>query len=271
VRGFAHLGVLSALERMRVPIGRIVGTSMGAVVGLAYAFRPDAAALTERMLDRTKEISRASWLSPIMRLVGSILKPEKRMIAELKELFGTATFDNCLVDAAAVAVDLKCGDVVTITEGSLWRAAYSSAAVPGVYSPETDAEKLLTDGGVLAMIPVKEARRIGGKRIVAVDVGRNLGPMSDSPSAGEVRERIRRLVEQHLTRAALEDADLVLRPDVGRFAWNEFEHAEECVEAGRSAVEEAESAIARLTSFWSWLPWWTPREWGDVGQHRDSQ
>jgi NTE family protein len=165
-KGFAHIGVLSVLEKAGIEFSAVSGTSMGAFVGAFYAanklgeLEQGAVGIKLRgvPLLLSPTLSKKGFVSgkKIMNFLEQSLKKEK--IEELGKRY------------AAVSSDLINGDVVTFTKGDLISAVRASIAIPGFFIPVMFDNKLLVDGGILEPLPVRAARELGSDFVVGVDV-----------------------------------------------------------------------------------------------------
>ena len=201
-RGMAHMGVIRVLERERVPIDCIVGTSMGAVIGSLYASGMPAVEIEKQMralpwsemfvdrLDRRKftlrrKIEDRSFLAkggfglrdgklgvPPSLFEGQRLALSLR--AALMPSAGIERFDELPIPFRAIGTDLETGDAVVMDNGDLVNAVRASMAVPGVFAPVSYGERSLIDGGIAVNLPVDIARQWGAKRIIAVDISATL-------------------------------------------------------------------------------------------------
>lgn len=164
-KGSAHIGVLSALEALHMPIDVLAGTSIGGLVAALYAigYQPYQIeqwfqrATAWRILER--DPSNGGFLGT------------RKIELLFREAFGTRTFANARIPLALVAVDISRGVEVVLNEGSLVEAILASTAIPGLFPPVTRGDQLLVDGGVLNNVPVDVAQSLGADRVIAVDLG----------------------------------------------------------------------------------------------------
>jgi NTE family protein len=165
-KGFAHIGVLSVLEKAGIEFSAVSGTSMGAFVGAFYAagklrnLEEGAVGIKFRdvPLLLSPTLSKKGFMSgkKIMKFLEESLEKEK--IEDLSKRY------------AAVCADLINGEVVTFTEGDLISAVRASIAIPGLFIPALVNNKLLVDGGILEPLPVRAVRELGSDFVVGVDV-----------------------------------------------------------------------------------------------------
>ena len=166
-RGWAHIGVIRALEKYGIEPDIVCGCSVGAVVGAAYAsssldgFEKWIRTLTRMELAKYAELSFRSGLVNKQRLTDGFIKyicPEGTNIQSLEKSFG------------AVATDLHSGREVWFTEGDYLTAIWSSMSLPGLFPPVQFGEKWLVDGGLVNPVPVSMCRSLGADVVIAVDL-----------------------------------------------------------------------------------------------------
>jgi NTE family protein len=165
----------------------------------------------------------------------------------MSRVFGNATFADLKIPFAAVATDLYSGEDVALTEGSLADAVQASASIPGVFPPVWWQGMLLVDGYITKNVPVPEPGEPPNKAdVLAVDVQRGLQSNGPWENGIEVVARAEWIMQIQLNQYYLEQADLVIVPDVRHVHWADFGRIDQLIEAGRAAAEEAEGAIRKL-------------------------
>ena len=277
-RGFAHVGVLKALEEHGVRVDCITGTSMGAIVGGLYAGGMNAAQLEKLVLHtnweamfserpprqelslRRKEedfrfplpfeIGLRDWKFGLPRgaFATSGLELElKDLTAHLPE---DIAFDRLPIPFRAVATDLESGEIKVFARGPLRLAMRASMSVPGAFAPTELDGRLYGDGGLVKNLPVDLARSLGATRVIAVNIGTPLSPRSELASfVGVTRQMINILTEQNVREqlARLRDhEDLLISPDLGEIGATDFKRGAEAIERGYRA---AQSVAGRLAAF----------------------
>lgn len=174
-RGWAHIGVLRALNEAGIQPDVVCGTSIGALVGAAYASNNlDALEQWVCSLDRLS-IAR---LMDVTLASGGLIEGEKLMAA-FNERIRETQIEELPREFAAVATDLHSGREIWLQEGSLSDAVRSSLALPGLFTPFQRDELCLVDGGLVNPVPVSLCRAMGAEFIIAVDlnddiIGRHL-------------------------------------------------------------------------------------------------
>jgi len=255
-RGLAHIGVVKVLRREMIPVTAIAGTSMGAIIGSAYA----AGVAVEQIEAHALRVRRRRDQIRLvdLKISGSGLLAGTRIYRMLAEMLGEAsTFEELLIPFAAVAVDLRTGREVILREGKLVDAIRATMSVPGVFQPVEIGDYLLADGGVLNNVPVDVARQLGGGvPVVAVDIQPNFpqNQPGQPPSVPPLRANllpasINDLLHAYLImiaelteyRLCANPADVIIRPElpiqVGLL--NGFERVQELIAAGEAATEAA--------------------------------
>ena len=164
-RGFAHLGVLQVFQEHGIPISHISGTSVGSILGAAYASGAPLALIMEtcRTL-RFRDIGR--W-----RVSRLGLASNHRLGGLIERVFGSGQFEDLQIPLAVVATDLATGEPVIFTQGNLVDAIRASCAFPGLFEPVEIGTRCLADGGLVAPVPTYAARFLGASKVVGVSVG----------------------------------------------------------------------------------------------------
>ena len=191
-RGWAHVGVIRALQARGIEPDIVCGTSMGALVGAAYA---------SAELDRFEAwIKRLTLMDVVtfmdVSLTGGLIKGEKLM-AFFEKTFADRPIENLGMPFAAVACDLRRGSEVWLQTGSTADAVRASIALPGLLTPVYYQGKTLVDGGLVNPVPVSLARAMGADIVLAVDLnadllGRHLEP---TPAMDVEQESTERAIE----------------------------------------------------------------------------
>jgi NTE family protein len=241
-RGFAHLGVLQVLEQNHIPISCIAGTSVGSILGAAYASgaplaRIKATCRTLRFRDIARwRVSRLGFAS------------NHRLGDLIEHVFEARQFEELQIPLAVVATDLNTGEPVSLTEGSLIDAIRASCAFPGLFEPVEIGTRSLADGALVAPVPTRAARDMGANFVLAVSVGIQDGYRGKPTNIFQVVSRAVSAAQKHQLEVWERYADIVLRPSVQSLAWDDFDRADEAIEAGAAA---ARSALPRIQKYLS--------------------
>ncbi len=278
-RGFSHVGVLKALETLRIPVDCIAGTSAGAAVGAAYAM-----GLAPQEIER--RLREADWDGSMFRdepprqeipfrrksRVGgdplgvtfglseagvsgsSGIFAGQQIELFLHRLLGTSrewpSFDALPVPYRAIATDLVSGALAVQGEGSLVHAVRASMAVPSAFSPVRVGERLLVDGGLTQNLPVQAVRGICNPDVViAVNIG---SPLLTADQLGGVfgvgLQMVSILMERNVVEstAALRPQDVLIVPDLGSVSAVDFARGIDGIPAGEAATLAAAPRLAHL-------------------------
>jgi NTE family protein len=268
VRGLAHLGVLTVFEREAIPVHAIAGSSMGAIVGAAYALNPKLSAeeLTREMTDvglslpvklNKPQGNNDSFLERLRQFIGVErflvdtlwgwgVMPETVATEALAKLTRGKNLEDGKIPVAAVAVDLLSGEKIVFETGPAAIALQASSAIPGFFPPVPYGERLLADGAIVDFVPADVVRGMGVDVVIAVDVDQE-GERAEVRNGLEAFLRAVELCSRHHKRHHLESADLVIHPEFGEPVKTfEVAKAPLCIEAGARAAENSLPAIRRL-------------------------
>jgi len=239
-RGFAHLGVLQVLEQNQIPISHIAGTSVGSILGAAYA---SGAPLT-----RIIETCRALRFRDIARWRVSRLglASNQRLENLIERVFDSRQFEDLRIPLAVVATDLTSGEPVVFRQGNLVDAIRASCAFPGLFEPVEIGTRCLADGGLVAPVPTHAARQLGANVVIGVSVGMQDGHRGAPTNIFQVVSRAVNAAQKHQLEIWERYSDLVLRPDVQSLAWDDFDRADEAIAAGATAARRALPRIEKL-------------------------
>lgn len=165
-RGFAHIGMLRTLISHGIVPNVVVGTSIGAVVGGAYACGH---------LDKLEEWARSLQPRNILgyldvRLNGSGLIGGTRLAAELENSIGPTLIEDLPIKYATVATEVRTGHEIWLTHGRMVDAMRASYALPGIFSPVLVGDRWLVDGALVNPVPVSAARAFGAEIVIAANV-----------------------------------------------------------------------------------------------------
>jgi len=250
-RGFAHVGVIKALEAAGIPIDIVVGSSSRAVVAALYAGGYNAAQL-DAMAARL-DTSDLIDMSPFDGF---------RVRGERLAQFVTESLNHRPIEAlpkpfAVVATDARTGAMVVFNRGDAGSAVRASSSVPRLFVPPVIGGREYLDGGLVSPVPVKLARAMGADIVIAVDISRvgAIQGASARPGAGAASNSSSRSARRLLLDAELAQASVVIRPQLQRSGLLDFEQKETSLAAGESAaravlpaLEQAIAAVARTSS-----------------------
>ena len=263
-RGGAHLGVIKALEELRVPIDVIAGTSIGAAIGGLYA----SGMTVEEVEEFVRGIDwAAAFLNSTPRRLGSFRRKSEDSLFLLEQRPGiddegfslpvgvvqgqvidtimarvtlpvaaVDDFDAMPIPFRAVAGDLETGDAVVLAGGNLGRAIRASMTVPAAMTPIEIDGRMLVDGGIANNLPVIVAEQMGAERIIAVDISDKLRSAESLRSIVSVTGQLTNMLTTRGTIEQIErlgDDDILLTPDFAEeYSSVSFESLPETIETG---------------------------------------
>ncbi|BAU27554.1 NTE family protein [Aneurinibacillus soli] len=243
VRGFAHIGVLEVLAAHGIEPAYLAGSSMGSLVAALYA-----SGLTPGMMEKLAvNLKRKHWLDLCVPGMGFVIGEKLREVVKL--LTRGRQIEEMERPLAIVATDLRTGERVIFTEGPAYEAVRASASIPGIFVPYQLNGRLLVDGAVVDRVPIEVVRDMGADLTIGVDVA--LAP-SDAPvkSLFDVIFQSVDIMEREIFRHRTVHADIMVRPDVGRFSSTAFTNIEEIVEEGRKAAQQMVPHIQDKITEW---------------------
>jgi len=263
-RGFAHLGVLRALEEAKIEIDAVGGTSIGAIIGAAYAADRSVAEITDLLRSSFVAMNPlGDYTLPVVALVGG------RTVSHLlRRAYGRLDVEDLIRPFFSVATNLTSGQTAVHRRGPLWQWLRASCAIPGVLPPVFHEGQVFVDGGVMNNLPVDVMRDGFRGEILASDIGADTAVVAPGPQAefdwpgltrvaldwfrGFRRPSVLRLMlstgmvnATAATAAARSAASLVIAPKmegIDLLEWNAFDDA---IERGYVAAREALDASAR--------------------------
>ena len=277
-RGAAHIGVLRELERLRVPIDAIVGTSMGAIVGGLYASGKTPAELQElaesldwadALTDESKRENKSfrrkqdDAAFPVKFELGvkegklvlpkGLIEGQKLNLILRDELLHVSrieNFDNLPTPFRAVASDIETGERYVMSSGDLVLAVRASMSAPGIFSPVVVDGRSLVDGGLAGNVPVDVIQAMDVDIVIAVDVEFPLYSPDQLHSALAITEQmltilIRKETQRQLS--GLGENDFLIRPELGEYGSTNFAQIGETIEPGIAATAAMSDRLSKLS------------------------
>ncbi|WP_295442161.1 patatin-like phospholipase family protein [uncultured Thiodictyon sp.] len=278
-RGSAHIGVLKVLEKMRIPVDVVVGTSMGSLVGGSYAAGLSPQELERRVTEvnwdtlfnddpprkewpaRRKQASaNPTWDFTVGVHNGKLKLPPGAISGEQVQLFfndlvkgaeTVQTFDQLPIPFRAIATNLENGEMHVFDHGPLPVAMRASMSVPTLFAPMQWDGNLYVDGGLVRNLPIDVARDMGVDVIIAVNLGSGYLPRDELGSiVGVTGQMIAILTEQNV-KVSLKQIDpardVLIVPDLGDITSSDFNRAKEAIETGVTAADKMKAKLARYS------------------------
>lgn len=240
-KGFAHVGVIKALESHGLTPDIVVGTSAGSLVGALYAAGYNGFDL-QRVALSMDEATVRDWGLPNRGFIkGQSLQDF------VNEAVQNRPIDRLNRKLAIVATDLQSGEAFIFDQGNTGLAVRASSSVPGIFQPVKFGGREYVDGGLVSPVPVEVARRLGADIVVAVDI-------SDHPRAGRLADTIDVMLQtfaimgRTIAATELKEADVVVAPDISQLASTSFDSRNFAIiegeKAGLAAIPQIEEKIA---------------------------
>jgi len=244
-RGFAHLGVLEVLEQEQIPVSAIAGTSIGGLLGAAYA----AGISVRDLCDLGRKVRVRDFIR--FHRPGRDSSTNDRIGQFVREWFHVSRVEDLCVPTAIVTTDIDTCAPYVFTRGPIEVAIRASCAFPGLIQPVEHEGRLLADGCIVAPVPTAIAARMNSLCVLGVVVSSNGKSMSSADDFGKFRHAAAKPSdqEQSLTRALhskglpepswSRHADLLLEPAVHQISWDDFQSVDEAHEAGAEVMRRA--------------------------------
>ena len=281
-RGLAHIGVLRELMRNGIPIYCVTGASIGSIIGAIFARRGSIEDVELRVSNflgsdifqkaqlhalAQKDEDGAGWVNTLTGMMRKAVLytygVTRRSIIDVDEykssigaLIEDVEIEDLKLPFAAVATDIIEAKQVVFTSGSLRLAVEASCAIPGIFPPVEEGNRLMVDGGWVNPVPVEPCRRLGADIVIAVDISQDLEENSDFKRSINIILRTNIITRVILREIQLKDADFIIRPAVGSQHWADFSNIKEAIELGAEAARNSIPVLKSLMKRkrrWSWL------------------
>lgn len=246
-RGFAHVGVIRALESHGIVPDMVIGTSAGSFVGALYAYGYSAERLT-RMARNMDEAELSDWSVPFFSQSMGLLKGEG-VQSYVNRAVKNQPIEKFRIPFGAVATDLQSGKAVMFRRGNAGMAVRASSAVPGVFQPVQIGQRSYVDGGLVAPVPVSFAKDMGAQFIIAVNISAQPEGQAAQNMVGVVLQTFT-IMGQTINEYALKDADIVIKPALAEMKGSDFAGRRVAMLAGENAVLRALPEIKKKLAAW---------------------
>lgn len=232
-RGFAHIGVIKVLESQGIYPEIIVGTSAGSVVGAMYAAGNNGFALQKMALEMD-ESTLSDWSLPFFSKSSGVLKGEA-LQNYVNKMVVNLPLEKMKKPFGAVATDLSSGLPVLFRRGNTGLAVRASSSVPGVFQPVKINDKQYVDGGLVSPVPVRFAREMGADFVIGVNISTSPGAQNASSSVDVLMQTFT-IMGQSLNYFELQNADVVIRPELPNMSGTDFAGRNLAILAGERAA-----------------------------------
>jgi len=238
-RGIAHIGVLRALQQHNIPVDCIAGTSVGALIATLYAAGTPLEVM-ERQAAQTNFSDFGKWTVSWLGFANNA-----RLGDYLHRANPVQQFSEMKIPLSIVATDLGSGEPVYFTQGEVVAPLRGSCAYPGLFLPVEHNGRVLVDGFLASPVPVDAAKQLGADVVIAVYLDSTDNDDKPENILGVVGRSFA-IMQRHANKLWRTRADVVLEPEVGEFAWDDFSRTTELMRAGEAAALAALPAIRAL-------------------------
>ena len=228
-RGFAHIGVIQVLEEAGIRPDLVIGTSAGSLVAALYASGKSGTELAS-LAQTMDETAITDWAFPGRGLIRG-----EALARYVREHTGGRSIEQMRLPLGIVATDLDNGQGIVFRSGDTGTAVRASSAVPALFQPVRIGAREYVDGGLVAPVPVRYARQMGAKLVIAVDI-------TELPDGAPTGDAMRMLLQtfsimgRSINQFELREADIVLRPKLAGVSGADFAARGRSVQAGREAA-----------------------------------
>jgi NTE family protein len=233
-RGFAHVGVIAALEEAGIKPDFVVGTSAGSLVAAIYASGKNAAQLQQMAL-AMQEAEITDWTLPFF---GRGMLRGEALAHYINVQVNNKLMESMVIPLGIVATDLRTGLGTLFRQGDTGMAVRASSAVPSVFNPVKIGAAEYVDGGLVSPVPVRYARQMGAELVIAVDI-------SSAPEGNASDSQLQILLQtfaimgKTINSYELKEAELVVRPELLGVKGGDFGAKRRSIDAGKAAMQKA--------------------------------
>jgi len=234
-RGFAHVGVIKALEAQGIRPDIVVGSSAGSVIAALLASGATGNELNRLALN-LDEATIADWGLPFAGRFGGLIKGDALQNMVNREV-QNKTIEQMHISLGIVATELQSGKGVLFRTGNTGLAVRASCSVPGVFQPAVISGKEYVDGGLVAPVPVSYARQMGATLVIAVNISSEPVHQDASGTLGVLQQTIS-IMQRSINQYELKSADIVIQPQLKQMSAGDFRSRNAAILAGEAAAQE---------------------------------
>jgi NTE family protein len=239
-RGFAHVGVIKALESQGIRPDLVVGSSAGSVIAALLASGATGNEINRLALN-LDEATIADWGLPFVGRFGGLIKGDALQNMVNREV-QNKTIEQMGIPLGIVATDLQSGKGILFRSGNTGLAVRASCSVPGVFQPAVISGKEYVDGGLVAPVPVSYARQMGATLVIAVNISSEPVHQDASGTLGVLQQTIS-IMQRSINQYELKNADIVIQPQLLQMGGGDFKSRNAAVLAGEIATQEQMALI----------------------------
>lgn len=239
-RGFAHVGVIKALEAQGIRPDIVVGSSAGSVIAALLASGATGNDLN-RLALTLDEATIADWGLPFAGRFGGLIKGDALQNMVNREV-QNKSIEQMRIPLGIVATELQSGKGILFRSGNTGLAVRASCSVPGVFQPAVISGKEYVDGGLVAPVPVSYARQMGATIIIAVNISSEPVHQDASGTFGVMQQTIS-IMQRSINQYELKSADIVITPHLKQMSSGDFKSRNAAILAGEVAAQEQMALI----------------------------
>ena len=239
-RGFAHVGVIKALEAQGIRPDIVVGSSAGSVIAALLASGANGNELNRLALN-LDEATIADWGVPFGGRFGGLIKGDALQNMVNREV-QNKSIEQMRIPLGIVATELQSGKGVLFRTGNTGLAVRASCSVPGVFQPAVISGKEYVDGGLVAPVPVSYARQMGATLVIAVNISSEPVHQDASGTLGVLQQTIS-IMQRSINQYELKSADIIIQPQLKQMSSGDFKYRNAAILAGEVAAQEQMALI----------------------------
>ena len=239
-RGYAHIGVLNAIDELNIPISYISGTSIGSFIGALYA--------SGNLKKFENEVrSRDSFMKDVLFKLDPVfpklsIMNGNEVIKIFKELTDIRTFEELNIPLTTVATDILNNVKIESNKGDLINAIKASIAIPGVLTPTYVNDNLCVDGGLIDPVPLQSIIDMGSDRTIAVNLyGLQTSKKNDKKyNIVDIVDRSAKIILNNVTHLSFKnnEPNILIEPPIDQFYGWDFHKANELIDIGYDTAKE---------------------------------
>ena len=239
-RGFAHVGVIKALEAQGIRPDIVVGSSAGSVIAALLASGATGNELNRLALN-LDEATIADWGLPFAGRFGGLIKGDALQNMVNREV-QNKSIEQMRIPLGIVATDLQSGKGILFRTGNTGLAVRASCSVPGVFQPAVISGREYVDGGLVAPVPVSYARQMGATVVIAVNISSEPVHQDASGTLGVLQQTIS-IMQRSINQYELKSADIVIQPHLLQLSSGDFRSRNAAILAGEVAAQDQMALI----------------------------
>jgi len=240
-KGFAHVGVIRALEQEKIPVHMIIGTSVGSLIGGIYASNPDSFQLEwiAFKIDKNDVLDFSIIYSKLGPVQGVKLETFVEQTVKTKKV------EDTKIPFYPIATDLNTGETIILEKGSLAKAIRASSAIPGIFVPVTFGNRMLVDGGVTNNLACDIAKNKGADIIIAVNLLKDIKDYDIGSVVDIIAQSVNIMMHEN-NKTKLKYADILIEPDTKGISIFDFSQKKRLMEEGIRATKAIMPKIKAL-------------------------